>query len=109
MDRDRVEEAFDHDDRGRLRGDRSMQVEENQRFAEAGRKPILRVLVVDGAAGVRDQLPGCIVNRDDDPPATKSLSVVQAPPKRADTVRRYTARRQVWVRGIDVVKREAQR
>ncbi len=37
MDRDRVEEAFDHDPRARLPGDRSMQVKEYVRLAEARR------------------------------------------------------------------------
>jgi hypothetical protein len=68
MDRDRVEEAFDHDDRARFRRDHSMEVEEDERLSEACRESILRLLAVDRAARVCNQLAGGVVNRDYDSP-----------------------------------------
>ena len=77
MDTDRIEKAFHLDHRARLRGDRAMQVEEHQRFAESRRKPVLRLFTVNGAASVCNQLPGCVVDRDDDPPTQQPVPGVE--------------------------------
>ena len=50
MDSNRVEEAFDDDHCTRVRHNRSMEIEQDERLAEAGRKSILRILANNGAA-----------------------------------------------------------
>ena len=80
MDRDRIEKSFDDDDLSLLRGDRSMEIEEDERFPEAGRKSIFGISPVDGSASVRDQLPGDVVNGDDDPPRSRPLPLYSPSP-----------------------------
>ena len=86
-----VEEAFHDDDGATSSRERAMQIEEHERLAEAGRKPILRLLPVDGAAGVGNQLAGRVVNRNDDPSPKQTLACVQAESKCADGLRCHTA------------------
>jgi hypothetical protein len=109
VDRDRIEESFDDDDLPLVSCDRSVEVEEDERFPEAGRKSILRLVPVDGSARVGDELTGDVVNRNDDPTAQQTLPGVEPESKRPDRRWRHAARREVGMRRIDVLQRKPQR
>ncbi len=88
VERDCVEKAFDDDHRARPVRGGSMQVKKDQRLAEAGWKSVLRLVAVDRAASLRDQLAGCVVDWDHDPPTQQPVPGVEAKAKRSDCLRR---------------------
>lgn len=91
MDGERIKEAFDDDYRAGASLQHSMEIEEHERFAEAGRKAILRFLVADGAPRVRDQRAVLVVDGNHDSTAQKAAAPIEAHLKCTDRLRGQAA------------------
>src|SRR5207248_969174 len=109
MHSERVKKAFDDDHRPDAGLEDSREIEEDERFAEARRKAILRFVAVDGASCIRDQRAVLVVDRNHDATAQKAATLIEADAKRVDGLLGQAAAGQIWVTLVDVLQREAQR